>query len=127
MAGVGAGLPLAVGQVPPGFIASGSQGFPWLIELCWRGWKGLTTSIFEDMMELASLIMKITGWPRSGVCSSQSGTLRPSQRTQAHQERCGGKNPVSDPPSDQAMASGERLILETAIHTTASSHIVKDD
>lgn len=37
------------------------------------------------------------------------------------------EEPVSDPPSDQAMASGERLILETAIHTTASSHIVKDD
>jgi hypothetical protein len=31
------------------------------------------------------------------------------------------------PGYDQAMASGERYILETTIHTTASSHIVKDD
>jgi hypothetical protein len=43
-------------------------------------------------MELAGFIMKMTGWPRSGLCPSQPGTLRPSQRTKAHQERCGGKN-----------------------------------
>jgi hypothetical protein len=75
-------------------------------------------------MELASLIMKMTGWP--GLCSPQSGgaALTGNQGSPGTLRR---EEPASDPASNQAMASGERLILETTIHTTASSHIVKDD
>jgi hypothetical protein len=55
-------------------------------------------------------------WNAAALAENQdsAGTLRREE-------------PASDPASDQAMASGERLILATTIHTTASSHIVKDD
>jgi hypothetical protein len=123
-AGVGAGLPWRWGQVPPGLHGQWLPGFPLTHRTLLarmegphhehlRG-HGVGQPHHENDWLAWALFLAV--WNAAALTGNQGspGTLRREE-------------PASDPASNQAMASGERLILETTIHTTASSHIVKDD